>query len=200
MSSADSAHEARLKRANEISARLIAAKDLRVLCSEISKVLLLTISKTRYSPGPYFDETSDSAYRLVITQAGGLTGKHRIDDVVIELAATYVCPAPTLGEKKRIARPTFPFFVGGLSALVSRSDLDFDAKRICEGGRDEAALLAAAAIHIGDATVLNEIQSGFSAVTEVDFRHDKFSLRRTRKSGQGRAKLSYGWQVRVRVG
>jgi DUF1680 family protein len=25
-------------------------------------------------------------------------------------------------------------------------------------------------------------------------------LRRTRKSGQGRAKLSYGWQVRERVG
>ena len=25
-------------------------------------------------------------------------------------------------------------------------------------------------------------------------------VRRTRKSGQGRAKLSYGWQVRVRVG
>jgi hypothetical protein len=26
------------------------------------------------------------------------------------------------------------------------------------------------------------------------------AVRRTRKSGQGRAKLSYGWQVRERVG
>jgi hypothetical protein len=27
-----------------------------------------------------------------------------------------------------------------------------------------------------------------------------FGVRRTRKSGRGRAKLSYGWQVRERVG
>ena len=176
MSSADSVYEARVKRAHEISARLKAAKDLRDLCSEISKALLPTVSMPRFSPGPWLDESSHSAYRLVVVEAGGLTGKHRIDDVVIELAATYVSPVPTPGKKKkRIARPTFPFFVGGLSALVARSDLDFDAKRLCEAGRNEARLLAAAAVHVGDVTFLNEIQSGMSAVTQVDYRHVNFS-------------------------
>jgi hypothetical protein len=106
-----------------------------------------------------------ASIKILLTEhPGGIRGPVTLKKFIHAILATDIC-APTMPKqnKSEICQP-LAFYLGCLSALASRTDMQESVMRVCLAGRVEALKLSAAAVCYPDGKILEDMAAGMAVV------------------------------------